>query len=527
MERLLLLIKSLDKIVAEICERIHLTHISPGGIDEASPTIKIIEPPSEHSPTTVFEDIVANPVFVVQNAQADSISQFGATASVGKLLWNSEDQTQTIEAAAKKLQEDFGSEIKALNASLNSLKQARNCRMALEAHLLTARSVGLLTAEPTTKPIVKPSDEVRPSDETDRAISDFESGVAVLARRAIDSNGFIQRPVETLLRSLSELIPGSEPGVHNQSRSFVPDDFIAELSLAAEIAARDFVKLLNEHTETFWNTELLPKLQSIGKTTKPPLKVALNVSEIGESIRKACDDLERRLKRGGIAAFVGPEEKRFNPIDIIKTAVRYPMQLTALFTFVVLPFLAAVGWLEGTISAAAVSKQIVKVLLPLLLVYSYYQASLLKKAETAMALDSARRHLRTEVAKSLKEIGDSISKELVSFLAKEREVLTSAFAEAERENAMSREAETRLQKAARTGHTNRVKALARLQQTLDKLIQEVHSAAEREAARLQEQFDKISQPRATDTDKRPLRPEKRSLKLESKDASVLQRAPLA
>lgn len=471
--------------------------------------------PAGASPSDIYAIVVGHPLIILNQTLSDACKVSVLQCFHCAVLNWSERADRTLEEARVELQAQRSSEIVALKVLMTNVRLARDCRAALAAHLEAVEAVAILGRDPQLKRSVSHREEDSAPDETYRAISELDAGILAATRRAVDTNGFVQRPAETLIRAMDTLIPWSEgmdaaeaksvatnlsvpvgdpakksdaekeiagfrsllpwsgSASPTQNKCLVPDPAIIELALATEVVARDFVGLLMDHVEACWETEIrprLPTLQEHPDDLSTELRARFPLEALRASIQKSCDDLERRLKRGGIAAYVGPPIPRLSPLELVKTAIRYPMQLAAL-AFLALPLLAVLGWAQESSSPGAILKEAAGVLFPVLAVFAFWQAFVACRTAKAAALDDARRHLRSETSKSLKEVGDAVTKEVSAFLKKEGDRLKAdVFAkEQARRDAEQQKREIR-RDAMRAASATRLKALTGLSQQLEKEI---------------------------------------------------------
>jgi hypothetical protein len=277
--------------------------------------------------------------------------------------------------------------------------------------------------------------------------------------------------------------------------------------------------LLADHIETFWQVAIRPKLpEAIAgpHDEYATVRKRFPLEALRASIHKSCDDLEQRLKKGGIAAFAGPVELSVGPLQILGTAVRYPMQFAALFTFIVLPVLAAMNLVSADVTAPKFLKDAVRLLLPALFLFASYQAFAAWRVAKEVTLDSARRHLRTETSKTLKEIGDIVGAAVSSFLKVESDRLVKdVFAKAK----STQEAQQRTleldREAIRDATASRFQVLSDLQQRLEKMIKAAEDAAQKTLANFQKSLTPKVRGTAATSRKSRREAEKAARKLDS------------
>jgi hypothetical protein len=425
--------------------------------------------------------------------------------------------------------------VAALSILISLIRRGRGALLALSFRVKAAAALKTLTAKPKS-PVVGDSTSGRSNDDHPfkARLDAFGESLLATTRRAVEVNGIVSRPAETLVGALAELEPRREGRRRNYQKSLVPDGFINQLVVAMEVAGQDFALILGDHFEIFWRTEILPVIEEdLGKAgasrsdfsasamrrTSPtaaaieadgaPAALRPAADQLREQIHKACDDFAIRMRAGGVSALAIAMPRPVNWIDIFKSAVRYPMQFVFLLTYIVLPIVAIYGLTSG--SAPAVLKGLIPFVLPLLLVFAIVQARSIRRAAAEAALDGARRQLRAEAQKTAHEIGDAISASWSSFLSAvekrvENEIVGAADAVRDAE-AQQQEAHREL---GRTAIESRLKGLAQLQKQLQTSLDDAAAAVTetldalaqaREAKRLAETTKREEARRARETER--------------------------
>jgi hypothetical protein len=361
---------------------------------------------------------------------------------------------------------------KDLEALFFAFSNGGSAMLALSAKVKVAEASRTLAAKPKGMPAVDP----RPGTGNGRhplhiRFDEFSDGLVVSVQRAIEPNGVISRSAETLIGSLVTLVPGKEGEREVYQKSQVPNGLIGQLGTALEIAGRDFAVVLGDHFEVFWRTGILPNiLNDLNEAKQDPKKFSaaemheLFASEhLFEAIHKATDDFALRMRSGGVSAITVPMPGPVSGMDVLKSAVRYPMQFVALLTYLILPILAYAG-LAGNGGASAVLKGLIPFLLPALVTFAFVQARALRRAAAEGAVDAARRQLRAETAKTVREVGDAISAAYRAFLStQERRVEQEVIGAAIAARKADRRQKDSLGELERTAINSRLKALVSLQ----------------------------------------------------------------
>lgn len=389
--------------------------------------------------------------------------------------------------------------IAVLSALIGLIRRGREALLALSIRVRAAEALKLLTAKPKS-PVVG-NDAVSPKRDEQpfkTRLDAFRDALLATTQRAVDVNGVVSRPAETLISSLVELEPGREGGRRGYKKSQVPNGFISQLAVAMEVAGQDFALVMGDHFEVFWRTEALPAIakdldkvgvagpelsaQAVrnsfptGDSNTAAASEPSSAGQLREAIHKACDDFALRMRTGGVSALSIAMPPPVSGLDLIKSAVRYPMQFVFLLSYIALPIVAVVGF-SSDASSAAVLKGFIPLILPLLLIFAIAQARSIRQAAAEAALESARRQLRAEASKTAREIGDAISATWRGFLsAVEKRVAADVIgaAEAIRKSDQQRdEAERELE---RTAIESRLKGLADLQSGLQSSLKDATKA---------------------------------------------------
>lgn len=392
--------------------------------------------------------------------------------------------------------------VAAISSLIGLIRRGRGALLALSFRVKAAAALKALTAKPKS-PLVGDSASGRTNkDHPFKARLDaFGESLLATTRRAVEVNGIVSRPAETLIGALVELEPRHEGRRRNYQKSLVPDGFINQLVVAMEVAGQDFALILSDHFEIFWRTEILPVIEEdLGKAgasrtefsaramrSASPTATAGNadgaahavqgssIDQLREQIHKACDDFGIRMRAGGVSALAVAMPRPVSWLDIFKSAVRYPMQFVFLLTYIVLPIVAIYGLTSG--SAPAVLRGIIPFILPLLLIFAIVQARTIRRAAAEAALDGARRQLRAEAQKTAHEIGDAISATWRAFLeAVDERIIAEVTGAADAVRRTEMQQEEAHRQLERTAIESRLKGLVDLQSELQSSLKEAADA---------------------------------------------------
>src|SRR5688500_2056750 len=114
--------------------------------------------------------------------------------------------------------------VAALSILISLIRRGRGALLALSFRVKAAAALQTLTAKPKS-PVVGDSTSGRSNDDHPfkARLDAFGESLLATTRRAVEVNGIVSRPAETLVGALAELEPRREGRRRNYQKSLVPD----------------------------------------------------------------------------------------------------------------------------------------------------------------------------------------------------------------------------------------------------------------------------------------------------------------
>jgi hypothetical protein len=305
----------------------------------------------------------------------------------------------------------------------------------------------------------------------------FSGAIRALIRSAGEPDGELRQEASNWIKLLVRLHPA--PNVSpEESRDFqptiIPEPFIAELTARLRDKVKELLSIVGYHVETFVNWGPLGPLQ-------PDFHRLWPREALTDATDKAIFDLTRRLSDGGGSAYIGKRPHEEGVMNVLKTALRYPMQVAAPVAL----FGAALGTVFGlSANSAQIRKGFagsIVFVAPLLLIIARRRARNDNRIAAFTDVQAARAHLVREVEATVSVVIQILQDETVKFTANLRDKLLLTTVDAPRDAARIK------QEKKRKAHEIHMQSVEKQGKVLDDFIKRLNTGIDR-VARIQQKI---------------------------------------